>query len=266
MPLPRVPGADEVCLFVHTADGREGPLSRRQIAKRLEDGLSPKAHLWMEGMEGWEPLSDHEQLTDDLGEPPGAVPQAPGESDDDYKDRLFGDLVEGSWAWLYEHEFAGHIDEVFLGAIITSTLDAGYALIDITSDGTRHYLRFEEPEANSRLIVRLNHLTNTLATARVLGQRARVTLGYGERVRNIGKIMNALRSEMQSGYLQPEPGTITVDGDLQSGYVYVQVELFLAIDEYVSPTYDIDYDRLTAHVDATAHALRKYLRGRFQEG
>lgn len=267
MPLPRTPGPDEVCLFIHGADGRSGPFSRRHLAEKADAGQLPgEGHLWFSGMEGWEPLSDHLGLLANLPPPGGAEPRAPGESEDDYKDRLFTDLVKASWDWLYEHQFARHIDEVFLGAIITSSLDTGYALIDLNSDGTNHYLRFEEAEQHSRLVVRLAHLTGDLASAKVLGQKARVTLGYGERVKNIAKIVNALRAEMQSGYLKPEPGTITVDGDLQSGYVYVQVELFLAIDDYVSPTYEIDQDKLTAHIDATAHALRKYLRGRFQEG
>lgn len=266
--LPRTPGPDEMCLFVHGSQkGREGPFSRRQLAERIASGETDveASHLWMEGLSGWVALSEHAALFEDLPEPTGPEPRAPGESEDDYKDRLFAGLVKSSWDWLYEQDFAGHIDEVFLGAIITATLDTGQQLIDITSDGTHHYLRFEDPSDHSRLIVRLTHLTGSLALSKVLGQKAKVTIGYGERVKNISKIMTAIRSEMQSGYLSPEPGTITVDGDLQSGYVYVQVELFLSIDEYVSPTYDIAYESLTAHIDATENALRKYLRGRFQE-
>jgi len=265
MSLPRMPRPDEGCLFVHLKSGREGPLTRRQLAERVQKGEFPDTvHVWFQGMESWARLSDHRSLLEDLGSSGGAVPRAPGEADDEYKDRVFGDLVKRSWDWLYEHEFAGHVEEVFLGAIITSSLDAGFALIDLNSDGRNHFIRFEDLRDKSRLLVRLTHLTGELATAKVLGQKARVAIGYGERVANITKIITAIRAEMQSGFLQPEPGTITVDGDLQSGYVYVQVELFLSIDQYVSASYDIDYPRLTGDIDATAHALRKYLRGRFQ--
>jgi hypothetical protein len=195
---------------------------------------------------------------------PGPSPPVAGESDDDYQDRMFGQLVRQSWAYLGEHRFAAHIDEIFVGAVITATLDTGYSLIDLTSDGTHHYLRFENLSDRARIIVRLTHLTGSLAVSKVLGQRMSAVIGYGERVSNIGKIWSALQAEMKSSYIQDaEPGTITVDGDMASGYVYCQVDLYLDIDDYVSRDYSIDYPRLSTHVGSVTHALRKYLRGRF---
>ncbi|MFT5454269.1 MAG: hypothetical protein ACI9K2_000745 [Myxococcota bacterium] len=260
-----MPGPDDAVIHVHTAEGQLGPYSRRQLAEQVESGaLTTAAHIWSDGMSGWERLGDHPGFLEDLGEPGGVVPRHADESDDDYQDRLFGELVKASWDYLEDHNFAGHIDEVFLGAVITSTLDTGCSLIDLTSDGSHHYLRFEDLSDNSRVIFRMTHLTGSLAVSKVLGQRASVVIGYGERIGNVGKIMNALRSEMQSGYLRnPEPGTITVDGDLQSGYVYVQVDLYMNIDDYVTRDYRVDYSRLAGHIGATKHALRKYLRGRF---
>lgn len=265
MSLPRTPGPDEVVIHLNTSDGQKGPYSRRTVQTMLESGeVSTSTHFWFDGMSEWVTLATHADLLENLGAGGGLTPRAPGENDDDYKDRLFGELIKGSWDYLYDHAYAGHIDEVFLGAVITSTLDAGYSLIDINSDGSNHYLRFQDLESNARIIFRLHHLTGSLAVAKVLGQRASVIVGYGEKVKNVSKIMTAMRAEMQSGYIQnAEPGTITVDGDLQSGYVYVQVDMFWNIDDYVSPTYQIDYKRLTGHIDACTHALRKYLRGRF---
>jgi hypothetical protein len=244
----------------------------------------------MDGMGGWEPLEAHRQALFD-GLPGAAAPAAgapagpisarptdtseadhvpaeskpvPGESKDDALDRVFGDLVKESWRYLGEHRFASHIDEVFLGAIITSTLDTGYSLIDLSSDGTHHYLRFENLSDKSRVIVRLTHLTASLALAKVLGQRASAIIGYGEKIGSITKIWGAIQAEMKSSYIQDaEPGTITVDGDVNSGYVYCQVDLYFDIDQYVSREYEIDYRKLSSHIGATTHALRKYLRGRF---
>ncbi len=263
--MSQMPGPDETVIHVHTAAGQLGPYSRRQLASQVDSGaLALSSHIWVEGMSDWTRLEDNAEWLSDLGTGGGLVPQRPGESDDDYQDRLFGDLVKSSWDYLEDHTFASHIDEVFLGAVITSSLDSGFALIDITSDGQHHYLRFENMSDQSRLIFRMTHLTGSLSVAKVLGQRASVVIGYGERIGNVAKVMNAVRAEMQSGYLQnAEPGTITVDGDLQSGYVYVQVDLYLNIDDYVSRTYHIDYPRLTGHIGAAKNALAKYLRGRF---
>jgi hypothetical protein len=269
MALPRLPEPDEAVFLVHAAEGQLGPMSRRNLVERLDAGAFPAtAHLWLKGMEGWEPISAHEaELRGGLDAAPEPVPSAPraGETQDDALDRVFGDLVRDSWAWIGDQRFASHVDEVFLGALITSTLDTGFALIDLSSDGTHHFLRFEKMEDRSRILFRMTHLTPSLAISKVLGQRASVVIGYGERVGNIAKIWSAIQAEMKSAYLRDDdPGTITVDGDVNSGYVYCNVDLFFDIENYVARDYTIDNARLSNHVAATTHALRKYLRGRFQ--
>lgn len=195
----------------------------------------------------------------------GALVEAEtGSADDDRLDAIFGDLIEQSWMFHHQHDFAGHIDEVMVGAVITSCLEGGQSLIDLNSDGTHHYMRFEDMEDHSRMIVRLTHLTGDLTTATVQGHRASVVIGYGERVRNFGKIWQAVKAEYKSGLISRDsPGSISVDGDMTSQYVYVQVRLYLKIDDYVDHEYDINYARLGEHLGATVHALRKYLRGRF---
>jgi hypothetical protein len=260
-----MPAPDEDVLLVHSADGQLGPLSRRTLKSHVDEGrVAVTDHVWMKGMAEWLPIADQAGLLDDLDAAPAEEARLPGESDDDHQDRIFTDLVKKSWDYLEDHEFAGHIDEVFLGAVITGTLDTGYSLIDLNSNGSHHFLRFQNLDDGSRIIVRCTHLTGTLAVAKVLGQRASVVIGYGEKVGSIGKVMNAVRAEMKSNFLQnPDPGTITVDGDMASGYVYCQVDMYWSIDEYVASDYRIDTAKLSAHIGATTHALRKYLRGRF---
>jgi hypothetical protein len=254
-------------VLIHTSAGEQiGPFSRKQVADKLAKGeLTGDDHFWFDGWSGWTKLADHDELVDlsvDSGDAPAGP--APGESEDDYLDRVFGELVQASWDWHDDHAFAQHVDEVFLGAVITATLDAGYQLIDLTSDGTHHYLRFEDPTDNSRMIFRLTHLTGSRSLAKILGHRASVIVGYGQRTKNIGQVMKAVQAEYKSGFIRDdEPGTISVDGDLQSGYVYVQVDLTWTIDEYVDRDYTIHYAHLTKHIRACRHALKKYLNGRF---
>jgi len=265
MGLPRMPAPDEKVLLVHGSDGQLGPMTRRDLKQHLDEGrVQPDDHVWMKGMGEWEPISALEGLLDDLDAPAAEEARLPGESDDDHQDRIFTSLVKQSWDYLEDHEFAGHIDEVFLGAVITGTLDNGYSLIDLNSDGSHHYLRFQHMENHSRVITRVTHLTGSLAVSKVLGQRASVVIGYGEKVGSINKVMGAIRAEMKSGFIQnPDPGTITVDGDLNSGYVYCQVDMYWDIDDYIAKDYRVDTAKLSAHIGATTHALRKYLRGRF---
>lgn len=262
MSLPTLPGPDHAVVHVHSEGATLGPFSRRALHERATSGgAKPEDSFWFEGMDGWSKLSLHPDLFEDLD---GSVKS---ESPEDRAERTFGKLVQASWSYYNAHKFASHVDEVFLGAIITSVLDTGYALIDLTSDGTHHYVRFQNLKNNARIMVRLTHLTGDLTKAKVQGHRASVVIGYGERMDDFARIFQALKAEVKSGYIQsPEPGTITVDGDMSSGYVYVSVDLFLCVDDYVQPSYMIKYDVLKDHLDSTVHALRKYLRGRFGGG
>lgn len=260
MPLPPLPPPDVEAVHVHASTGTVGPVSRRAIAARLAQGeLQRTDSFWFDGMEGWEEIGAHAALLEGLD----AGAPAPATTDDQL-DKVFGGLVKESWKYYNAHAFASQVDEVFLGAIITATLDTGYALIDLSSDGTHHYTRFQNLQDKSRVICRLTHLTGDLVKSKVEGHRASVVFGYGERVDDFGRIWQALKAEMKSGYLQSaEPGTITVDGDMNSGYIYVQVDLYLCVDDYVKSDYGVRYDVLREHLAATQNALRKYLRGRF---
>lgn len=247
-------------MHVHDAAGQHGPMTRFTLQQKIADGtFAMSASFWFKGVDEWLPLSSRPDLYEDLPDPASLI------SEDDRLDGIFSQLVQGSWDYHADHKFASHIDEVFLGAIITGYLDNGWSLIDITSDGTHHYLRFEDTDDHSRSIVRFAHLTPQLALSEVLGHRASVVVGYGEKVKNFSKVWSALKSEYKSGFLQGDtPGTISVDGDMSTQYVYCQVPLFLKIDDYVSRAYEIDFETLDSHLDATTHALRKYLRARFQ--
>ncbi|MBN2799425.1 MAG: DUF4339 domain-containing protein [Deltaproteobacteria bacterium] len=264
MSLDSLPAPDAPVVHVSTARGQVGPWSRIELSARLDGGeVQRDDHFWYDGLAGWLPLSAHPELLQDLAAEPPPSP-ADGRSQDDFLDDVFGELIHQSWAYHNAHTEAGHIDEVFLGALITATLDNGLALIDITSDGTHHYLRFEDFTDHSRVIYRMTHLTGTLISSKVLGHQARVVVGYGERVKNFGTVWKALKAEWKSGYLtSDEPGTISVDGDMNSSYIYVQVDMFWRLDDYIGERYATDYEKLRLHLDASVHALRKYLRGRF---
>ena len=111
---------------------------------------------------------------------------------------------------------------------------------------------------------RLTHLTGSLTSAAVQGHRVGAVIGYGEKLKDFSRVWSAIKAEYKSGLVSRDtPGAISVDGDLSSQYVYVQIRLFLKVDDYVSRDYSIDYHRLDEHLDATLNALRKYLRGRF---
>ena len=161
-------------------------------------------------------------------------------------------------------DFATHLDEVLLGSLIASTTDTGQVLIDLTSDGRNHYVRFENPGDRSRTTIAITHLTPDAVQGEVLGHHASVVIGWGQRVANASNVVNALKQEWKSGLVQsPEPGTVTVDGDLTSGYAYTQIDLIWSLEDFVSNDYSVDTERLTQCVRAAVHSLRKYWYGRF---
>ncbi len=276
MSLPELPEPD-VRIHVHSALGRQ-ELSRREIRDMLADSrLTDADLLWFSGMEGWQAIGSHPALIDipevprpepEVAQPEPEVAQRADyrESDlsDDELDAVFGELIRESWAYHSDHSFAAHIDEVMVGALITDGVRRGLSLIDLSSDGTNHYMRFEKIGEGSRVIIRLTHLTGSMTTAATQGHRVAAVIGYGEKLKDFSRVWSAIKAEYRSGLVARDtPGAISVDGDMSSQYVYVQIRLYLKVDDYISRDYQVDHHRLDAHLDATLNALRKYLRGRF---
>ncbi len=211
-----------------------------------------------------------------------------GLSDQQLDDEFIA-LIDRSWAMYKETEKATTIDEVLLGGIITAMVDSGFVMIDITSgslfgvaapaappagttavpaaptlpDGT-HDLRFEVPTTGARVTVTLQHLTPDLASSSVIGHRARLEVGYGERLGNASQIGQALRSEVASAFVAaPEPGTVTFDADISSGYVYASIDVLVEPDRYVDDSLTVDHDLLRRHIAALVHTMRTFVHTRF---
>ena len=103
-----------------------------------------------------------------------------------------------------------------------------------------------------------------MTSAAIQGHRVGAVIGYGEKLKDFSRVWSAIKAEYKSGLVSRDtPGAISVDGDMSSQYVYVQIRLFLKIDDYITPDYSTDNTQLTLHIQACTHALRKCLRGRF---
>ncbi len=186
---------------------------------------------------------------------------------DEELEQIFTSLVQTSWKRYEEVNHNRRMDDLLVGAVVTSTVQTGYSLIDLTSDGVKHYLRFEELSSKKRLIFRLENLTEDLVSAKVLGRYARVIIGYGQMVTNTAHVWSIFKDEMKSSFLNAqEPGVITFDADLTAGYVYAQVPLLLELDQYFGKGYQVNYRLIQQHVMATVHSLSKYLNGRLEMG
>lgn len=178
-------------------------------------------------------------------------------------EQVFVSLVKESWKKYNEDIYNSRVDDMLVGAVIHSNVELGYSLIDITSDGVYHHLRFEHLPTKQRVIFELRNLSEDLLSAKVLGRRARVIIGYGCQVQNFGALWQTLKAEMKSSFVDSgEPGVITCDADMSSGYIYAQVPLLFDLDQYFGGNYQINYQLLQHHINATVHSLAKYLQGR----
>jgi hypothetical protein len=268
--------------FCASPQGNKGPFTREQMLDLLKRGvININSYIWRESYRNWVKVIDsgdfvepQQDAAQQVAAPPETGPVAPAgdivppdsAAQDDYLDGVFVNLVKDSWTRYRKKITSQEVDEVLVGGVITATLDNGYSLIDLESTGTDHFLRFEEISSGNRMIFQLRHLAESFMTSQVIGHEASVTLGYGERFQNFAAVWKALRQEMKGGYIRsPDPGIITVDGDMSSQYIYVEVGLLWDINDYLAPDnpYDVLYPKLTSHIGATIHALRKYLRGRF---
>lgn len=98
--------------------------------------------------------------------------------------------------------------------------------------------------------------------AAALGRLIQVTVAYGQRVRELSRLASTLKQEMKSSMMAnaDEPGVITFDADMSSGFVYAQVNLLLNLDDYftgLNQTTPISRD-----LYAAVHSLSRYLHGR----
>ncbi len=281
--------------MVHWIDqqGRQlAPEPYEVLLARVAAGTVPASTMvWWEGAASWAPLNEVAEVES----PTPAAPEADGDVSAPASDALmsgltdqelddeFIDLVSQSWEMYKETEFATSIDEAMLGGVITALVDCGYALIDLntasawavagqvstpdvgsTVTSGHHQLRFEEPSDHSRVTVAIEHLTPDPAAAKMLGHRATAIIGYGQRVPNFSQVSGAVRQEMQSTFIaSPEPGTVTFDADLSSGYIYAQVDLLLELERYVDHDLAVDHELLRKHLASVVYTMKTFIHARF---
>lgn len=297
MPDPQTP-----VHWIDTAGNQQGPEPWETVTARVQAAqIPPGTQVWWDGAPGWQAYEQVAGTAASAPAPAAPAATAPmsasqalmsGLSDQELDDEFIG-LVGRSWDMYKETEFATSIDEATLGGVITALVDCGFVLIDLetagallgmvasdpattattatagtnvgsTATAAHHQLRFEEPETKARVTVALEHLTPDVASAKMIGHRASAIIGYGERVKEFNKVGQAVRQEMQSNFvLSPEPGTVTFDADLSSGYVYAQIDLLLELDRYVTEDLSVDHDLLRRHLASVVYTMKTFIQSRF---
>jgi len=181
-------------------------------------------------------------------------------NDPNVLEQRFVELVGESWKRWNIWEHARRVDDVALGAVIASYVDSGWQLIDLESDGHTHQTRFQS--GDHRLAVGVVALAEDPAQAQALGRLVQVSVAYGQRVRDVGRIMSTVKQEMKSSLITNanEPGVVTFDADMSSGYVYAQVNLLLNLDDYFDGL--IQTNPISRDLYSAVHSLSRYLHGR----
>lgn len=284
-----MPAANDHVKWVDQQGQQIGPEPLEVVIQRVRAGqIHHTTLIWWEGAPDWTPLHQVDGVV--LTAPP-AAPVAPpsasaalmGGLTDQELDDEFMSLVDRSWTMYKETEFATSIDEAMLGGVITAMVDCGFVLIDLDTASAwaaptagaatevnsnvtvgHHQLRFEEPATHARVSLSLQHLTADPAVAKMIGHRASVIVGYGERVPNFSKVGQAVRQEMQSAFIaSPEPGTVTFDADISSGYVYAQIDLLLELERYVDEHLAVDHELLRRQIASIVYTMKTFIDTRF---
>ncbi len=98
----------------------------------------------------------------------------------------------------------------------------------------------------------------------MIGHRAAAVIGYGRRIPEFGKVGQAVKQEMQSTFIaSPEPGTVTFDADISSGYVYAQIDLLMEIERYVDEHLAVDHELLRTHIASVVYTMKTFIDARF---
>ena len=189
-------------------------------------------------------------------------------ADSEQYEAVFVDLVQKSWKAHNELDHATRVDDILLGAVIAAGVRLGKCLIDLESDGTSHFVRFEDLSNRARLTFRLTHLTPSAMAAKATGHLASVTIGAGRPVNDLGKLWGAMKQEFKSAFMTAdEPGIVTLDADLGAGYIYAQVPLIWKLEDYFAQGMWVpDYEKIASHIYCCEVSLYKYLDGRLRLG
>ena len=177
---------------------------------------------------------------------------------------VFAELLRASRELHLEASRSRRIDDMLIGASVAASRRAGRSLIGLNSDGVNHHLRFEDLATQTRVLLRLTHLSESLAAARVHGHVASTLVGYGEPA--AVDAVKSLPPEATGAFAETaEPGVVSFAADPASGYVYAQIGLILALDRYVGADLRVDVDLFASHLSSVVEGLRTVLRARLPE-
>ena len=169
----------------------------------------------------------------------------------------FEQLIADSWKLSEEEHAATYMDEVFIGAVVSTMLESEHALFDISSDGNYHTMLFENLNTQDRIIFQIRHATKTLAESKTLGHRMNLTCGYGMRVKKIGHLISSSWRESLSDALG-DIGSIMYD--MQGSYLFASVPLYIKADDYLdTQTLQPDFEKMNDHLLAITTKLRQFV-------
>ncbi|MBW6471302.1 MAG: hypothetical protein K0A90_08810 [Methanosarcinaceae archaeon] len=170
----------------------------------------------------------------------------------------FEQLIKDSWKLAEEEHAATYIDEVFIGGLVSTMLESGHALFDISSTGDYHNMMFENLGNQDRVVIQIQHTSNALAEAKTLGHRMQFTCGYGMRAKKIGKLISSSWRESLSSLLG-DIGSIMYD--VQGNYLFASMPLYIKADDYVDlGTLVPDFERIAEDMSAIMEKLKEFVK------
>lgn len=169
----------------------------------------------------------------------------------------FEQLIKDSWKLAEEEHSATYIDEVFIGGLVSTMLESGHALFDVSSTGNYHNMMFEHLDSQDRVIIQIRHDSNALAEAKTLGHRMQFTCGYGMRAKKMGKLISSSWRESLSDSLG-DIGSIMYD--VQGNYLFASMPLYIKADDYVDlDTLVPDFDKIAGDISAITEKLKEFV-------
>lgn len=168
-------------------------------------------------------------------------------------DQRFAEMVRRSVEHQRRIDWATRIDELLLSASITSIVDDGFVVVDLTTIERQHHVVFDHNDDSRRVRLDLSPLSTLNAAGDPVGRHVRVAMTWGREVADADAAFAVVRSEVADGEVLP--GTVTCEADLVNSKAFTKVELIWAAEEFVSDDHSVDRDALDASIAAALHAL-----------
>lgn len=170
-------------------------------------------------------------------------------------DERFAAMVQVSVAHQRRLDWALRVDELLMGACVSSIVDRGYVLLDLDGLEVGQRAVFDRNDDSRHARLSLEPLSPVNAAGDATERHVKVTMSWGRDVADADAAFATLRAEANDD--ETPPGAFTSDVNMVSSSATTSVDLIWVADDFVTEDHTVDRSEIDASITAILHALER---------